>query len=122
MALSARGVRVIAVDAPAYWSVEEWCRGFKQLLTQLSVEKVHIFGAALGGFLAQKFAEFTRPCPRVASLILCNSFTDTTVFKVGGRAAVGRYHVVQENWICLWCVSMPQQSVESFHELHAAPP
>jgi len=81
LALSARGVRVIAVDAPAYWSVDEWCRGFKQLLTQLSLEKVHIFGAALGGFLAQKFAEFTRPCPRVASLILCNSFTDTTVFK-----------------------------------------
>ena len=85
LALSARGVRVIAVDAPAYWSVDEWCRGFKQLLTQLSLEKVHIFGAALGGFLAQKFAEFTRPCPRVASLILCNSFTDTTVFKVGAR-------------------------------------
>ena len=82
---------MIAVDAPAYWSVEEWCRGFKQLLTQLSVEKVHIFGAALGGFLAQKFAEFTRPCPRVASLILCNSFTDTTVFKVG---AVGGRPVV----------------------------
>ena len=40
LALSARGVRVIAVDAPAYWSVEEWCRGFKQLLTQLSLEKI----------------------------------------------------------------------------------
>jgi hypothetical protein len=38
-------------------------------------------GSALGGFLAQKFAEFTRPCPRVASLILCNTFTDTTIFK-----------------------------------------
>merc|ERR1712117_10113 len=51
LALSARGVRVIAVNAPAYWSVDEWCRGFKQLLTQLSLEKVHIFGAALGASL-----------------------------------------------------------------------
>ncbi len=43
-------------------------------------EKVHLLGSALGGFLAQKFAEFTRPCPRVASLVLCNTFTDTTIF------------------------------------------
>jgi len=38
-------------------------------------------GSALGGFLAQKFAEYTRPCPRVASLILCNTFTDTSIFR-----------------------------------------
>jgi maspardin len=66
--------------------VDEWCRGFRQLLSHLDVEKVHIFGAALGGFLAQKFAEFTRPCPRVASLILCNTFTDTTVFKYADQS------------------------------------
>ena len=44
-------------------------------------EKVHLMGSALGGFLAQKFAEYTRPCPRVASLILCNTFTDTSIFR-----------------------------------------
>ena len=48
--------------------------------------QVHLFGAALGGFLAQKFAEFTRPCPRVASLVLCNTFTDTAVFKFSEQA------------------------------------
>ena len=49
-------------------------------------EKVHLLGSALGGFLAQKFAEFTRPCPRVASLILCNTFTDTSVFSYSETA------------------------------------
>lgn len=87
LALSARGYRVLSVESPAYWSLTEWCSGFKDLLDHLAVEKVHIFGAALGGFLAQKFAEYTRNCPRVASLVLCNSFTDTSVFKCTDEAA-----------------------------------
>uniref|UniRef100_A0A8C4W6Z2 SPG21 abhydrolase domain containing, maspardin n=1 Tax=Gopherus evgoodei TaxID=1825980 RepID=A0A8C4W6Z2_9SAUR len=41
---------------------------------------VHLFGASLGGFLAQKFAEYTHKSPRVQSLILCNSFSDTSIF------------------------------------------
>lgn len=44
------------------------------------VAKVHLFGASLGGFLAQKFAECTYKSPRVHSLILCNSFSDTSIF------------------------------------------
>ena len=86
IALSSKGYRVIAAESPAYWSLDDWCTGFRNLLSHLHLEKVHIFGAALGGFLAQKFAEFTRPCPRVASLILCNSFTDTSVFKFSEQA------------------------------------
>ena len=79
MNLSRHGYRVIGVEWPPYWNLKDWCVGFRSLLTQLALEKVHLFGAALGGFLAQKFAEFTRPCPRVASLILCNTFTDSEV-------------------------------------------
>jgi maspardin len=81
LALSTRGHRVLAVEAPVYWTHLEWCRGFRDLLDLLGLEKVHILGAALGGFLAQKFVEFTRACPRVASIVLCNSFTDTTIFR-----------------------------------------
>uniref|UniRef100_A0A3P9N0F1 SPG21 abhydrolase domain containing, maspardin n=1 Tax=Poecilia reticulata TaxID=8081 RepID=A0A3P9N0F1_POERE len=44
------------------------------------VISVHLFGASLGGFLAQKFAEYTHKSPRVHSLILCNSFSDTSIF------------------------------------------
>ncbi|XP_028291714.1 maspardin isoform X2 [Gouania willdenowi] len=57
---------------------------FKQLLTLTGsgyrVISVHLFGASLGGFLAQKFAECTHKSPRVHSLILCNSFSDTSIF------------------------------------------
>jgi len=42
----------------------------------------------LGGFLAQKFAESTVNCPRVASLVLCNTFTDTSVFSYSDSAAM----------------------------------
>ncbi|CAG0914985.1 unnamed protein product [Notodromas monacha] len=83
LALSLRNIRVLAVSWPAYWTVAEWCAGFRKLLDTLRLERVHLFGAALGGFLAQKFAEMHsigRPVPRVASLILCNSFTDTSIF------------------------------------------
>lgn len=38
----------------------------------------HLFS---GGFLAQKFAEYTHSCPRVISLFLCNSFIDTEIFE-----------------------------------------
>lgn len=42
--------------------------------------KVHLFGASLGGFLAQKFCQHTWKFQRVQSLVLCNAFTDTAVF------------------------------------------
>lgn len=87
LALSSRGYRVISVQWPVYWTHESWCQGLLQLLDHLGLERVHILGAALGGFLAQKFAEMTRGCPRVASLVLCNSFTDTDIFRCKDEAS-----------------------------------
>ena len=53
--------------------------------------QVHLFGAGLGGYLAQKFAEITFRNPMVVSLILCNSFSDTSEYsKV--MLASGDYH------------------------------
>ncbi|EFN67880.1 Maspardin, partial [Camponotus floridanus] len=52
------------------------------------IDKVHLFGASLGGFLAQKFTEINAHCPRVVSLVLCNTFTDTSVFSYNDSAAV----------------------------------
>lgn len=80
LGLSAKGIRVISAEQPVYWSVKDWCSGFLNLIDYLELEKVHLFGASLGGFLAQKFAEYTTHCPRVASLILCNTFCSTSVF------------------------------------------
>jgi len=81
LGLSALGYRVIGIEYPIYWTMSEFVEGFRKLLDQLSLDKVHIFGASLGGFLAQKFAQYSFRSQRVASLILCNSFADTVVFQ-----------------------------------------
>ena len=78
--LSAKGYRVIGVQYPIYWTLREFVNGFSRLLDHLNLERVHLFGASLGGFLAQKFAENTYQSPRVQSLFLCNTFADTSIF------------------------------------------
>uniref|UniRef100_A0A8D0WAZ9 Maspardin n=1 Tax=Sus scrofa TaxID=9823 RepID=A0A8D0WAZ9_PIG len=80
LALTGWGYRVIALQYPVYWDHLEFCDGFRKLLDHLQLDKVHLFGASLGGFLAQKFAEYTHKSPRVQSLILCNAFSDTSIF------------------------------------------
>lgn len=79
--LTAVGYRVISVEYPVFWSVDEFCDGFLKLMDHLELDRVHILGASLGAFLGQKLAERTFRCPRVHSLFLCNGFTDTTAFK-----------------------------------------
>ncbi|XP_014256770.1 maspardin-like [Cimex lectularius] len=88
LGLNAKGIRVITAEHPAYWSIDDWCIGFKKLLDYLELDKVHLFGASLGGFLAQKFAEYTTNCPRVASLILCNTFVDTSIFNNDDKSKI----------------------------------
>uniref|UniRef100_A0ABD2XL33 Maspardin n=1 Tax=Trichogramma kaykai TaxID=54128 RepID=A0ABD2XL33_9HYME len=88
LGLSAKGYRVIAVEPPVYWDVKEWCNGFRRLLDYLQLKKVHLFGASLGGFLAQKFAEYDTQSSRVASLILCNTFLDTSIFSYHDSAGM----------------------------------
>uniref|UniRef100_A0A1I8J7W8 Maspardin n=1 Tax=Macrostomum lignano TaxID=282301 RepID=A0A1I8J7W8_9PLAT len=80
--LTSFGFRVIALDYPVVWSLGDWCLSFQRLLDHLSLARVHIFGASLGGFLAQKFAEQEHGrARRVASLVLCNSFVETSIFQ-----------------------------------------
>ena len=52
MSLSAKGYRVISAEHPPYWTVKDWCEGFKKLMDHLGLVKVHIFGASLGSFLS----------------------------------------------------------------------
>ncbi|XP_053575328.1 maspardin [Bombina bombina] len=73
-------VAISDLQYPVYWDLLEFCDGFRKLLDDLHLDKVHLFGASLGGFLAQKFAEYTHKSPRVQSLILCNAFSDTSIF------------------------------------------
>ncbi|KAG1695942.1 Maspardin [Nymphon striatum] len=88
LSLTAAGYRVIAIDYPVYWTIIEFCSGFRRLLDHLNLDRVHLFGCSLGGFLAQKFAEATHSSPRVQSIILCNSFNDTRVFNYTNAAVL----------------------------------
>ncbi|KAF7989859.1 hypothetical protein HCN44_008533 [Aphidius gifuensis] len=88
LSLGAKGYRVISAEPPVYWSIDEWCEGFRKLMDYMELDRVHLFGASLGGFLAQKYAEVNAHCPRVVSLILCNTFTDTSVFSYNDSAAI----------------------------------
>ncbi|KAL6177140.1 hypothetical protein ACLB2K_048666 [Fragaria x ananassa] len=78
MALSMKGYRVISVDIPRVWNHQEWIQAFEKFLDAIDVHHIHLYGTSLGGFLAQLFAQH-RP-RRVRSLILSNSFLDTSEF------------------------------------------
>jgi maspardin len=86
--LSAKGYRVISAQYPSYNNPEDWSKGFDHFLDMMRCRSVHIFGAGLGGFLAQHFAG--RYPHRVRSLMLCNAFASTRCFaeKAGALASV----------------------------------
>ncbi|XP_059657435.1 uncharacterized protein LOC132303986 [Cornus florida] len=78
MALSMKGYRVISVDIPRVWNHLEWIQAFEKFLDAIDVHHIHLYGTSLGGFLAQVFAQH-RP-RRVRSLVLSNSFLETSSF------------------------------------------
>ncbi|XP_019156404.1 PREDICTED: maspardin isoform X2 [Ipomoea nil] len=72
------GYRVISVDIARAWNHHEWVQAFEKFLDAIDVHHIHLYGTALGGFLAQLFAQH-RP-RRVRSLVLSNTFLETTSF------------------------------------------
>jgi len=78
VSLSSHGYRLVSIQYPPLWTHGEWVKAFDRFLDLLHVDKVHIFGASLGGYLALCFTQY-RP-QRVLSLILCTSFIDTHHF------------------------------------------
>jgi len=76
--LAQKGHRVISAQYPAHDTLEEWCKSFDLFLDHIRCRAVHIFGAGLGGYLAQNFC-VAHP-QRVRSLMLCNSFCSTHFF------------------------------------------
>mmetsp|Transcript_29729 Transcript_29729/g.61070 ORF Transcript_29729/g.61070 Transcript_29729/m.61070 type:complete len:343 (+) Transcript_29729:80-1108(+) len=84
--LCPKGYRVIAAQHPPYYSINEFIVGLDAFLDSVEAKEVHIFGASLGGFLAQQYS-LHRP-RRVTSLILCNSFWSTRPFAQNGGGLV----------------------------------
>jgi len=79
LSLCPKGFRLISVQPPDYMTHETWCKGFEKFLDKLSLSQVHLFGTSVGGFSAQCFVQY-RP-QRVISMILCNTFSDTSYYK-----------------------------------------
>eukprot|EP00030_Apusomonadida_sp_AF-17_P004304 a509005_15.p1 GENE.a509005_15~~a509005_15.p1 ORF type:complete len:398 (+),score=121.06 a509005_15:39-1196(+) len=79
MSLATVGYRVISVGIPQTETHDEFVVQFGALLDALGLASVHILGVSLGGFLAQCYAN--RAAPRVASLVLVNSFVETSFFE-----------------------------------------
>ena len=109
LALSGRGYRVISASWPPCWTVKEWTRSFKAFLDGLHITQAHMFGFRLGGLLALQFAA---SCPeRVASLMLCSAFAETTPM-VATTAYVASLY-----WMPTWAVrgvllqTLPQTSL-----------
>ena len=71
--LSQQGYRVISLGYPTYWTLREFIHGFLRLLDHLHLDKVHVFGASIGGFLIQKFAESIIQCQRIQSIVSLSS-------------------------------------------------
>ncbi|KYQ91775.1 alpha/beta hydrolase fold-1 domain-containing protein [Tieghemostelium lacteum] len=78
VSLCPKGYRFISVQFSPYDSLLGWCKGFERFLDRLGLEKIHLFGTSLGGYLAQCFYQ-TRPS-RVISMILNNTFCDTQYY------------------------------------------
>jgi len=78
ISLCPKGYRIISVQFDAYDTHQAWCKGLDRFLDKIAVNKVHLYGTSLGGYLAQCYAQF-RPA-RVESMILNNAFCDTQYF------------------------------------------
>jgi maspardin len=78
ISLCPKGYRIVSVQYAPYDTHQGWCKGFDRFLDKIGAPKAHIFGTALGGYLAQCYAQY-RPA-RVASLILNNTFSDTQYY------------------------------------------
>jgi pimeloyl-ACP methyl ester carboxylesterase len=79
VSLSPKGLRLIACTWPsAVNSHEHFVSSFSRLLEELSIDKCHLFGTSVGGYLAQVFAGCDTQ-QRVQSMILCNGCVVKTV-------------------------------------------
>ncbi|EGD72225.1 hypothetical protein PTSG_00246 [Salpingoeca rosetta] len=91
ISLTGEGYRCISMDYPVTWSIDEFVGVTLTFLQQFGLNKVHIVGASLGAFLAQKLAELTKEYRLVQSLTLINGFTDTAAFKSAPSALVVQF-------------------------------
>ena len=64
--------RIISVNYPAISNPEQLCESLHNLLLELGITRIHLFGTSLGGYLAQLFAQ--KYPDLLASAVVANSF------------------------------------------------
>ena len=77
-ALCPKGYHVIATQPPPFDTMDALCRSFERFLNAVSLQRVHLVGCSLGGYIAAHFASYFPS--RVASLVMCNAFVSTQAF------------------------------------------
>jgi len=84
--------RIIAPDLPGhgessmdkgYYSIEEYAEKIKELLDQLNIQKVTMFGHSLGGYITLAFAEKYSSILNGFSLVHSTAFPDSEEAKKG---------------------------------------
>ncbi|KAH7829967.1 uncharacterized protein MONOS_434 [Monocercomonoides exilis] len=74
-----KGVRVIAIQSAPVATHEEWVEGLNSFLLYKNIQKCHLLGVGLGGFLCILFSTVYRP--KVMSMFLINSYCSTLPFE-----------------------------------------
>eukprot|EP00164_Ancoracysta_twista_P002858 GFYU01003805.1.p1 GENE.GFYU01003805.1~~GFYU01003805.1.p1 ORF type:complete len:314 (-),score=51.62 GFYU01003805.1:23-964(-) len=111
MSLTPRGYRVIAVQHAQYYSMTDFINGMDSFLDMLNIDKVHLFGVSLGGFLCQCYTE-RRPS-RVQSLLLCNTFCDSSYFS-NGTMFIKKFQYMPEFYLKrILLANFPQDELEA---------
>ena len=77
-ALCPKGYHVVACQPPPFDSGEALCRSLERFLNAQALQRVHLVGCSLGGYIAAHFTSFFPS--RVASLVMCNAFVSTQAF------------------------------------------
>lgn len=79
ISLAPRGYRVLSVQIPVYWSIDDFCEAFHSFLNILALSRIHIYAAGLGAFLALQY--IARKPDRVVSMALTHSFLSSETIK-----------------------------------------
>lgn len=73
------GYRVVAVTYPNLDRLEDLAHGLSAILDHVEVEKVHVVGSSLGGYLAQSYLAHTPS--RVAAVVFGNTYPPNDVIR-----------------------------------------
>jgi maspardin len=113
--------RVIAITPPAISHPVKLSEQFAILLDALQIDRCHVLGAALFGYVMQVFS--LRHSHRIGTLILCNSFCDTLSLQASHPTAEAISELSAEQVLSLRLAAiqaLPEPQYSEFKRIAAA--